>query len=141
MPKSVAEWQAINDKVVRDFRAHAGATERKNPVLLLTTTGRRSGTPLVTPLNFSRDGDRYVVIASAGGAERHPAWYLNLAANPEVTLEVGAETFQAHAHAADEPERTRLYDEQARAMPFFNAYRRQVKDRQIPVVVFERVSR
>ena len=89
---------------------------------------------------FSTDGDRLVVIASAGGSETHPSWYLNLAANPDVTIEHGEETFRARAHTAAEPERTRLFDQQAKLMPFFGMYRRQVTNREIPVVVFERVE-
>jgi deazaflavin-dependent oxidoreductase (nitroreductase family) len=139
-PRTAAEWKAINERVVREFRENHGRTERKNPVILVTTTGRRSGTPLVTPLNFSRDGDAYVVIASAGGWEHHPAWYLNLAANPVVTIETGEETFRATARTAEEPERSRLYDRQAAEMPFFATYRRQVHEREIPVVVFERAG-
>jgi deazaflavin-dependent oxidoreductase (nitroreductase family) len=139
-PRSVAEWQAMNEPVIAEFRARGGVVSRKYPVLLLTTTGRRSGQPRVTPLNFSVDGDRLVVIASAGGASRHPAWYLNLVADPEVTIELGSETFPATARTADEPERTRLFDQQARLMSFFDGYRRRVKARQIPVVVFESAS-
>ena len=106
-------------------------------MLLLTTTGARTGQPRVTPLNFSVDDDRLVVIASKGGSATHPAWYRNLVANPEVTIELGAETFQARASTAEEPERTRLFDQQAATMSFFDGYRRRVKARQIPVVVFE----
>ena len=88
MTKTAAEWQAENARVIADFRRHSGRlTTRRNPVILVTTTGRRTGRPLVTPLNFSTDGGRLVVIASAGGAPTHPAWYLNLLANPEVTIE------------------------------------------------------
>jgi deazaflavin-dependent oxidoreductase (nitroreductase family) len=142
VPRTVAEWQVENERVIREFRATGGGSaHRKNPLLLLTTTGRRTGRPLVTPLNYSVDGDRLVVIASAGGAEEHPAWYLNLAANPDVTIERGAETFHAVATVPGEPERTRLYDQQARAMPFFDSYRRRVKGREIPVVAFERRDR
>lgn len=133
-------WQAMNEPVIEQFRARRGQTARKHPVLLLTTVGRRSGRPLVTPLNFSRDGDRFVVIASAGGASRHPAWYLNLEAEPLVTIELGDETFEARATTAVEPERTRLFDAQAAAMPFFDGYRRRVTVREIPVVVFERLA-
>ena len=122
------------------FRAHDGRVPRlRHPLILLTTTGARSGRPLVTPLNFSEDGDRLVVIASAGGASKHPAWYWNLVANPAVTIERESETYRARAFVAVEPERTRLYDEQAKRMPFFNGYRRQVTSREIPVVVFERL--
>jgi deazaflavin-dependent oxidoreductase (nitroreductase family) len=127
----------MNEPVIAEFRANGGRVSRKYPVLLLTTTGAKSGKPRVTPLNFSVDGDRLVVIASAGGSSRHPAWYRNLVADPEVTIELGAETFRARASTAEEPERTRLYDHQAARMSFFAGYRSRVKARQIPVVVFE----
>ena len=136
---TAADWQKMNDPVIEDFRARGGRTTRKNPVILLTTTGAKTGLPRVTPLNFSVDGDRLVVIASKGGSSTHPAWYLNLVANPEVTIEHEGETFGARASTAQEPERTRLFDEQAKLMPFFDAYRRRVKAREIPVVVFERI--
>jgi deazaflavin-dependent oxidoreductase (nitroreductase family) len=140
MARTTAEWQAINKRVIAEFRAGAVQSERKNPVILVTSVGRRTRKPLVTPLNFSVDGDRLVVIASAGGADRHPAWYLNLVADPEVTIERGSETFRARASTATEPERTRLYDQQVAAMPFFGSYRRQVTTREIPVVVFDRID-
>src|SRR5262249_8094819 len=117
-------WRRTNEPVIKQFRESGGKIPgRKHPVILLTTTGRRSGRPLVTPLNFSRDGDRLVVIGSAGGAAGHPDWYLNLVANPTVTIEHDAETFQARADTIQEPERSRLYDQQAALMPFFNGYR------------------
>jgi deazaflavin-dependent oxidoreductase (nitroreductase family) len=133
-------WRRMNEPVIREFRATGGRTSRKWPVLLLTTTGRRSGRPHVTPLNFSRDGERLVVIASKGGAATHPEWFLNLQANPDVVVEHGGETFPARASIVEEPERTRLYDQQAAVMRFFDGYRRRVKSRQIPVVVLERLS-
>ena len=129
----------MDDPLIAQFRAKRGETGRKYPVILVTTVGRKSGKPLVTPLNFSIDGDRLVVIASAGGSETHPAWYLNLVANPEVTIEYGHEIFRALATSAAEPERTRQFDQQAAVMSFFAAYRRSVKAREIPVVVFERI--
>jgi deazaflavin-dependent oxidoreductase (nitroreductase family) len=139
MGDPTGEWRRTNEPVIRTFRASGGKDSgRRHPVILLTTTGRKSGRPLVTPLNFSRDGDRIVVIASAGGAERHPDWYLNLAANPRVTLEDGGETFEADAQTVAEPERTRLYDDQVAVMPFFDGYRRKVTTREIPVVAFTR---
>jgi deazaflavin-dependent oxidoreductase (nitroreductase family) len=140
MTKTTAEWQAMNDPVIAEFRVRRGQTSRKYPVILVTTTGAKSGEPRITPLNFIEDGDRLAVIASKGGSPTHPAWYLNLVANPEVTIEHGGETFRARASTAVEPERTRLFDKQAAAMPFFDAYRRQVKAREIPVVVFERID-
>ena len=134
----LARWKAMNEPLIEQFREAKGRLERKNPVLLLTTTGARSGRSLTVPLNYSRAGDDLVVIASAGGASRHPAWFLNLVAHPDVEIEHDGQTFRARARVAEEPERSRLYDAQARAMPFFNGYRRRVKSREIPVVVFER---
>jgi deazaflavin-dependent oxidoreductase (nitroreductase family) len=135
-----ARWKAQNDELIAKFRASGGRLARRNPVLLLTTHGARTGRPLTTPLNYTRDDERLVVIASAGGAPRHPAWFHNLVAQPEVIVEHDGETFRARARVAEEPERTRLYDRQAAAMPFFDAYRRGVKTRQIPVVILERLD-
>jgi deazaflavin-dependent oxidoreductase (nitroreductase family) len=129
----------MNEPVIAEVRA-TGRTSRRYPVVLLTTTGARSGRPHVTPLNFSQDGERLVVIASKGGSASHPHWYLNLVANPEVTVEHAGATFRARAIVASEPERTRLFDAQARLMPFFDGYRRRVRSREIPVVVFERLD-
>lgn len=139
--KSAAAWKQGNDPVIAAFRANEGRVEgRKHPVILLTTAGARTGLPRVTPLNFIEDGDRLVVIASSGGSARHPDWYRNLLADPVVTIEHGSETFRARASAASEPERTRLFDEQAAVMPFFDGYRKRVKAREIPVVIFERLD-
>lgn len=139
-----ADWDRFNDPVIEAFRASAGRVPGRGPTLLLTTTGARSGLPRMLPLNFSRDGARYVVIGSKGGSPSHPHWYVNLVANPIVTIEVGTEAgievFRARATVAVEPERTRLFDAQVAIMPFFDGYRRAVTDRDIPVVVFERLA-
>ena len=141
MGRTDKRWREMNEPVITEFRANRGSLKsRKWPVILLTTTGAKSGKPHVTPLNFSRDGDSIVVIASKGGSTTHPDWYQNLIAHPEVTVEDGAEKFRARARTAEEPERTRLYDRQAREMAFFDGYRRRVKSRQIPVVVLERID-
>lgn len=139
--RNTAEWQRMNDPVIAEFRANGGkVASRRWPVLLLTTTGAKSGRPHTTPLNYSVDGDRLVVIASKGGSPTHPHWYRNLVVNPEVTIELGGEAFRARAYTAEEPERTRLFDQQAAVMPFFDEYRQRVAARQIPVVVFERLG-
>jgi deazaflavin-dependent oxidoreductase (nitroreductase family) len=130
----------MNEPVIAEFRAKAGRVSRKYPVILLTTVGARSGQPHVTPLNFTTDGDRLVVVASKGGAAHHPDWFHNLRANPQVTIEHGRERFTARAIITREPERTRLFDQHVGAMPFFGGYRRHVTSREIPVVVFERVD-
>jgi deazaflavin-dependent oxidoreductase (nitroreductase family) len=140
-PHTAEYWQQMNDPVIASFRANGGRVKgRRFPVILLTTIGAKSGKPRITPLNFSLDGDRLVVIASKGGSATHPGWYLNLLADPEVTIELGSETFRARAKTVEEPERTRLFDQQAEQMPFFDSYRKRVKARQIPVVVFERIE-
>jgi deazaflavin-dependent oxidoreductase (nitroreductase family) len=135
-------WHSLNKRVIADFRANGGHVKgRRYPVILLTTTGAKTGRKHVTPLNFSRDGKNLVVIASKGGSSTHPDWYLNLVANPEVEIEDGPEKFKALAKVAREPRRTRLYDAQAKEMSFFDGYRKRVKAREIPVVVFERISK
>ena len=141
--KTPAEWQRMNDPVIAAYRASGGTITGRNtehPLLLLTTTGARSGQPRVTPLNYSTDGDRLVVIASKGGAPTHPDWYRNLVANPEATVERGSETFRARARTAEGQERARLFAQHAARMPFFAAYERAVTARQIPVVILERVD-
>lgn len=138
------DWARMNDPVVDEFRANGGRVRGRGPILLLTTIGAKTGEPRLQPLNYTRDGDRLVVIASKGGSPIHPKWYLNLVANPVVTIEVGGpdgiEVFQARASTAQEPERTRLFDAQVAVMPFFDGYRKKVTDREIPVVVFERIA-
>ncbi len=137
------KWQQMNERVIAEYRATGGTVTGRlagRPLLLLTTTGARSGRPFTTPLNYSPDGDRLVLIASKGGSPTHPDWYHNLVANPEVTIELGTETFQARASTAREPERTRLFDGQVAIMPFFEEYRQQVTAREIPVVILERLG-
>ncbi len=136
-PRTTAEWHQMNEPVIAEFRSRGGQVSRRWPVLLLTTTGAKTGKQRVTPLNFSIDGDRHRGHRLQGRRARHPSWYLNLVANPEVTIELGRETFPAHATTVEEPERTRLYDQQAAEMTFFDGYRKRVTTRQIPVVVFE----
>ncbi len=139
----VNRWKQQNVEVIAEFRANAGIVGGRyagRPMMLLTTTGAKSGEERITPLNYSPDGDRIAVIASRGGAPTHPDWYRNLVAKPEVTVEVGAETYRARAYTAQEPERTRLFDQQAALMPFFDEYRKQVTAREIPVVVLERLA-
>ena len=106
-------------------------------MLLLTTTGAKSGQPRIAPLVYTTDGDRIVIIASKGGAPTNPDWYHNIAAHPDVTVEVGTETFPARAEITPEPERTRLFDAQAAIMPGFRDYQNNTS-RVIPVVTISR---
>ena len=133
----------FNTSLIGDFRAHGGeATSGPfmgRPLLLLTTVGAKTGRLHTTPLVYSRDGDRYVVIASKGGAPTNPAWYHNLAANQKATVEVGREKFEAKAVIAEGAERERLYQAQAAIMPAFADYQKKTT-RRIPVVSLERAG-
>lgn len=106
------------------------------PTLLLTTIGRTTGEPLLLPLIYGRDGANYVVVGSRGGAANHPGWYKNLAVNPEVDVQVGAERFRALARTASPEEKPRLWDEMARIWPAYNEYQAKT-EREIPVVIIE----
>jgi deazaflavin-dependent oxidoreductase (nitroreductase family) len=136
------DFATFNRNLIVHFRANAGDIKegifKGRPILLLTTKGARSGATYTTPLVYTRDGERLVIIASKGGAPTNPAWYHNLVANPTVTLEVGAEKFEARASVAQDEERDRLFDAQAAQMPNFAEYQRNTT-RRIPVVVLERV--
>ena len=132
----------FNLSLIKEFRENGGETFgpfKGRPVLLLTTKGAKSGEARTTPLVYSRDGDRVVIIASMGGAPKHPAWFLNLRANPDVTVELGTEKFQATSAIAEGEERDRLFAQQAATMPAFNEYQ-QKTSRQIPVVILERAK-
>ena len=108
------------------------------PTLLLTTTGHKSGQARTTPMIFTQVGDKVVVIASFGGAPAHPAWYLNLAAEPQVTVQIKGDRYAAIARTADSPEREQLWAEAIKDWPRFDAYQART-DRRIPVVVLDRV--
>jgi len=126
-----------NKKIIDEFRANdgrVGGNFEGKTLLLLHTQGAKSGQERINPLACVKDGDRCVVIASKGGAPTHPDWYYNVIANPQVTVEVGTETFQAEAIVAEEPERTRLYNKMVEVMPGFEGYRRNTT-REIPVIV------
>jgi deazaflavin-dependent oxidoreductase (nitroreductase family) len=104
------------------------------PVLLLTTTGRKSGEPRTTPLIFARDGDDYLVVASMGGAPQHPNWYRNLAAQPEARIQVRAEHVDVTARTASEDEKPRLWKIVSDQWPNYDVYQSRT-ERVIPVVV------
>lgn len=110
------------------------------PLLLLNTTGARTGLRRTTPLVYAVDGPgRYVIYGSKRGAPQHPDWYRNLVANPDVTVELGNETFTATASTANGPDRSRLYEAIVAAAPQVASYQEQT-DREIPVVVLERIA-
>jgi deazaflavin-dependent oxidoreductase (nitroreductase family) len=132
-----------NTEIIEQFRTNRGDMSsgpfKGRPLLLLETTGAKSGQLRLNPLVYTRDGDRYVVIASKGGAPTNPDWYHNLIANPECTVEVGPERFRARAVICVADERDRLYAAQAALMPNFAEYQRNTS-RKIPVVVLEPIG-
>jgi deazaflavin-dependent oxidoreductase (nitroreductase family) len=117
--------------------ASLGGGKGMIPTLLLTTTGRKSGQALTLPLIFGRSGPDYVVVASKGGAPAHPAWYLNLEANPRVQVQVKSDKFSALAHTADSRERASLWPMMVGIYGPYEHYQTKT-DRQIPVVVLSR---
>ena len=104
--------------------------------LILTTTGRRSGQQRQFPLIYGRHGDDYLVVASKGGAPRHPAWYLNLDANPEVEIQVKDDKIRAHARTATAEEKAELWSIMTKEWPAYDRYQEKT-DREIPLVVIE----
>lgn len=131
----------FGEEHVRRYRETGGAVghiwKEGSTVLLLTTTGRRSGEARTTPLIYARDGDRYVIVASKGGAPEHPGWYRNLEKNPAVELQVEEEVFPARARTAGGEERERLWRKANEVWPHYAEYA-QKTEREIPVVVLER---
>ena len=107
------------------------------PVLLITTTGRRSGEPRTTPLIYGRTGDDYLIVASKGGADEPPAWYHNLSADPQVEVQVKADKFPAHARTATAEEKDDLWRTMTAIWPAYDQYQAKT-EREIPVVVLER---
>ena len=132
------DWNA---SVIEEFRANEGRVGgpfEGAPLLLLSTTGARSGTTRVNPLMYLPDGDRLVVFASKGGAPTDPDWYHNVVANPDASVEVGSDRFPVRARVAAGTERDGLFAEQASRYPQFAEYDANT-ERTIPVVILERV--
>src|ERR1700730_9717141 len=130
------DMNAFNKKVIEDFRANGGKLSGPlagRTLMLLTTTGAKSGKERIAVLGFGKDGDRYVVIASGNGAPSHPGWYQNLLARPIATVEVGPDKFKARARTASSDEREKL----KRFVPYIEQQQTLTK-REIPIVILER---
>jgi len=137
---SESSLESFNTKVITDFRAHegrVGGNFEGAPILLLHTSGARTGAERVNPMMYLEDAGRVYVFASKGGAHTHPDWYHNLVAHPEVTVERGSETYQAVARPLDDSERERIYAIQAARYPGFGEYQAKTH-RVIPVVELTR---
>jgi deazaflavin-dependent oxidoreductase (nitroreductase family) len=135
----VPEINDFNQKIIDEFRANEGKVGgmfEGAPVLLLTSTGAKSGQRRTTPVVYQPDGERMVIFASKAGAPENPAWFYNLRANPTATVEVGADTVEVEAVITDGEERERLFSKQKQLMPQFADYE-QKTTRQIPVVALQ----
>src|SRR3954462_6692376 len=132
----------FNQQVIDEFRANGGETTGPfagAPLLLLNSTGAKTGETRTSPVVHTRDGDRYIIIASKAGAPTNPNWYPNLLAHPRATLEGGTDTIEVEASIAEGEERDRLYAAQAALMPNFDEYAKATT-RVIPVVILTPVS-
>lgn len=140
----MSEFDEMNREVLAEFRANAGVVDtaaggyfKGKPVLVLHTTGAKTGRERETPLMYLDEGDDRFVFASKGGAPNHPDWYRNLKANPDVTVDVGTESYPATARVITGPERDRIYAAQVAAFPQFGDYE-QKTTRKIPVIALDR---
>ena len=128
--------------MMEDIRTNGEVTHgpmKGQPLMLLTTTGAKSGLPRTSIVTYSRDGDRFVIAASKGGAPSNPGWYHNLMANPQVTIETGGETFAATATVVNGDRRDELWDQHAEQLPWFKEYPTKTT-RVIPVIVLDRAA-
>jgi len=136
------DMRSFNEQIIDEFRANGGVVGgpfEGAKMVLLTTTGAKSGQQRTLPLVYFPDGERVLIVASKGGAPTNPDWYHNLVANPEVTAEVGTEKFQARAIVVAEPERTQLFERVATTNPGFGEYQKKTS-RVIPIVALERLA-
>jgi deazaflavin-dependent oxidoreductase (nitroreductase family) len=132
----------FNQQIIDEFRAgggRVGGMFEGADLVLLTTTGARSGKPRTSPVGYAPDGDRILIFGSNAGLPAHPSWYHNLLANPRVTVERGTETYTAIATPLEGEERDRRYSEQGRRIPAYAAYQEQTT-RVIPVVALQRAA-
>ncbi|HEY8173216.1 MAG TPA: nitroreductase family deazaflavin-dependent oxidoreductase [Dehalococcoidia bacterium] len=132
----------FNQRIIDEFRANAGKVGGPfagAPMVLLTSIGAKSGQPHTTPLVYMQDGERIVVFASMGGAPRNPAWYHNLVAHSDVSIEVGTERYAAKAVITSGDERDTLFRRQATLIPTFDEYQKKTT-RTIPVIALERAT-
>ena len=129
----------IHASLFRATNGKVGGRLVGSPVLLLVTTGRKSGLQRTTPLLYLDDGDRHVIVASNGGAAKHPVWWLNLRANPEATVEVAGRKTRVRATESQGEERARLWKRLVRMYGPYESYRKKT-DREIPVILLESVE-
>jgi deazaflavin-dependent oxidoreductase (nitroreductase family) len=139
----MAEPTDFNGKIIAEFRANGGKVGGPfagADILLLHHTGARSGTQRVTPLGYQRVGDSFAVFGSKAGAPENPAWYHNLIAHPDTSIEVGTQTLPVRARVAEPAERDVIWDRQKQRAPQFAQYERKAAPRKIPVIVLDPIK-
>ncbi|GCE15910.1 nitroreductase family deazaflavin-dependent oxidoreductase [Tengunoibacter tsumagoiensis] len=134
------EWNERNQHVIEEFRANHGHVRGGAALILLTTTGAKTGQPRIAPLMYVPDGDRILAVASKGGDPKHPDWFLNILAHPEVTVEVGNEKFTTTANILSGAEREKAYRRAAEVFPPYAEYQKKTS-REIPVIALERPAK
>ena len=130
-------WNERNTTVIEEFRANAGWVKGWEPLILLTTTGAKSGQPRIAPLMQVTEGDRLLAVASKGGAPKHPDWYLNLLAHPQATVEIGSEKYTVTARVLSGAEREQAFKRAVEVYPRYALYQEKTA-REIPVIALER---
>jgi deazaflavin-dependent oxidoreductase (nitroreductase family) len=140
---AMADRDDFNQKIITEFRANngiVGGMFEGETLLLLHTTGVKTGAERINPLAYQRVGDAYAIFGSAGGGPKDPQWYRNLLAKPDTTVEIGGETVTVHARVADGTERAAIWATQKSARPGFAGYETTAAPREIPVVLLDPVA-
>lgn len=130
-------WQERNEPVIKEFRDNGGKVKGWAPLILLTTKGARTGQPRIIPLMYVPYGNQILAVASKGGAVKHPEWYHNVLAHPQVTVEVGDEKFQTTASILAGAEREKAFKKAVEVFPPYGQYQ-QKTTREIPVIALAR---
>ena len=136
----MASWNEQNKPVIEEFRTNGGRVKGRSSLILLTTTGAKTGQPRINPLMRVDDGNRLLAVASKGGAPKHPDWYLNLLAHPEVTVEVGDDKFTTTARVLKGEEREQAFKRAVEVFPPYGQYQKKTA-REIPVIALERPTK
>jgi deazaflavin-dependent oxidoreductase (nitroreductase family) len=134
------QWEERNQLVTKEFRANGGEVAGSQPLMLLTTTGAKSGQPRIAPLILVTYGDGVLAIASKGGYPTHPDWYFNVLAHPEVTVEVGKEKFNTTSQILTGSEREKAFARAVEVFPPYAEYQKKT-EREIPVIILNRPAK
>ena len=133
-------WQERNEPIIKEFRENGGKVKGWAPLILLTTKGAKTGQPRIIPLMYVPYGNQILAIASKGGAVNHPEWYHNVLAHPDVTVEVGDETFETTARILTGAEREQAFEKAVEVFPPYGKYQKKAP-REIPVIALERPAK